>query len=266
MFTSFTAILLELLYIHGWLGHVRGFIYLTISFVWPQTCCSSVSLQRGLCPISAPQVWKRSSCMENSIFPGDHCDPKKSYSPKRPLFFCFFCILAHDAFRPIKPIIEKIHDCNDKCMNNHDSGKIMCVNMCQPHGIKFFCPGPSAHAGGTTPGFQQASCPLDVFAQAPAKWTCFIAWAFVLYGLPRSWRRGFAIDYCLTCEIESSHNLPKVKTSRQFQRFFWAQVRSLEKRSIFHVLIPNQSGFPMLQHATNVVVLEVANLDPAWGV
>lgn len=89
---------------------------------------------------------------------------KKLLSKAATVLLFFFCILAHDAFRPIKPIIQKIHDCNDKCMNNHDSGKIMCVNMCQPHGIKFFCPGPSAHAVAPHQGFQQA--------RAPSPW-CF---------------------------------------------------------------------------------------------
>ena len=193
---------------------------------------------------------------------------KKSYSPKRPLFFCcffsaFWRMMHSD---PLSPSFKKYMDCNDKCMNHHDSGKIMCVNMCQPHGIKFFLPRPLlGRRWRSTPGFQQA--------RAPSPW-CFrpkhpqnervLLSICIVWTAPKL--RGLAIDYCLTCEIESSHNLPKVKTSRQFQRFFWAQVRSLEKRSIFHVLIPNQSGFPMLQHATNVVVLEVANLDPAWGV
>lgn len=193
---------------------------------------------------------------------------KKLLSKAATVLFVFFCILAHDAFRPIKPIIPKNtwHVTTNvwiiMIQETH-----MCVNMCQPHGIKFFCPGPSArppwhlHQGFNRRGLR----PLDVFAQAPAKWTCLDCMSIcIVWTAPKL--RGLAIDYCLTCEIESSHNLPKVKTSRQFQRFFWAQVRSLEKRSIFHVLIPNQSGFPMLQHATNVVVLEVANLDPAWGV
>ena len=180
------------------------------------------------------------------------------------VFFSAFWRMMHSD--PLSPSFKKYMDCNDKCMNHHDSGKIMCVNMCQPHGIKFFLPRPLlGRRWRSTPGFQQA--------RAPSPW-CFrpkhpqnervLLSICIVWTAPKL--RGLAIDYCLTCEIESSHNLPKVKTSRQFQRFFWAQVRSLEKRSIFHVLIPNQSGFPMLQHATNVVVLEVANLDPAWGV
>lgn len=108
---------------------------------------------------------QRATSLKAQLLHGKFDFPRRSLWSKKKLLskaatvLLFFCILVHDAFRPIKPIIQKIHDCNDKCMNNHDSGKIMCVNMCQPHGIKFFCPGPSAHAAPHH-GFNRRAVPL----------------------------------------------------------------------------------------------------------
>ena len=63
-----------------------------------------------------------------------------------------------------------------------------CASTCVNHMASNSFAQALAHAVAPHHGFNRRGLrPLDVFAQAPAKWTCFIAWAFVLYGLPRSW-------------------------------------------------------------------------------